>query len=122
MGIVLAMVKGFAPRGIVERLKEAQWYEGTDHGGSYKNFSMIGLGGYCLSEPPDRHAPDRFLVVVTDMKTGEKFSVTGCAFSDMPMAVKTGPPAFKLCSFFSDVLESEQQEGRVEYSIEIFCA
>lgn len=113
-------IRGFAPPGLVAGLRGARWVYGRHSvEGCFFNFEAIGLGGYCLTTPPDSRASAHFAVTVAEAGTAERFEVEGYGFPSIPHAMLVGPPAFKENRILGHKLEPAIAEGLVEYFVEL---
>ena len=118
MTTLLAEIRGFAPAGLIENLKNALWEPILDDDDGGSAFEGIGLAGRMLVK--DGGSEDTpYLVVVTDESTGEKFEVRGQSFAHIPelmLGIYGGIPTYimryPLCNMPKD--------GFVEYTVQVF--
>lgn len=119
MSTPLAEIKGFAPAGMVGRLKKIRWQRPEivePEGG--KIFMGISLAGRHLTK--DGGSEDLPLrVVVTDESTKERFEVQGRTFLHVPKLMQE-EGGREHSWILKHSLQEQPQDGLVEYTLQLF--
>lgn len=107
----------FGPADLIPRLYQAKWEPCVPEG---RNFSAIGLAGYCLTDTPDKLCPSHYIVIITKKGTDESFSVEGFSFSTLFKGMDNGPPAWKANKILDkELATSADGENQQEYELEV---
>jgi hypothetical protein len=109
----LVTIKGFAPPGLVDKLRRARWTKGNNGGVPFEDFRALKLGWLYLSRPGDEFSWMHVQATVEETN-GQYFSVSGFAFPDVLHAVRTRPVV--ICGF---QIEKYRGDAFVGYEIRV---